>query len=242
MSSCPCLCAVATPSVGLSLVWPLSSQSDSRNARKFPYGERTAVWLAAWVEHTMDPTKNMDPLPKASAGRPRQFWKATRWMSLASLPTSVAQVIVTSPPYYGQRDYCVSGQLGTEETSGQYVDRLVGIFDECGRVLRRRWNALAQHRRQVCRWTTSRNAVARRFGAQGRWMDSPIGHHLAQAECDAIEREESTDARPRVPLPFLAAVGLRIRRGCHSRAPCHIYRSVENAGWSKAFQRTRYDA
>ena len=79
--------------------------------------------------------KEHDPLPTASAVTATVL-EGDALDVARMLPTSVAQVIVTSPPYYGQRDYCVSGQLGTEETSGQYVDRLVGIFDECGRVLR----------------------------------------------------------------------------------------------------------
>jgi len=37
--------------------------------------------------------------------------------------------IVTSPPYYGQRDYGVEGQLGLEDDPQEYLDRLVSIFD-----------------------------------------------------------------------------------------------------------------
>jgi len=43
---------------------------------------------------------------------------------------------VTSPPYWGLRDYGVEGQLGLEETPEQYVERLVNIFSEVKRVLR----------------------------------------------------------------------------------------------------------
>jgi DNA modification methylase len=35
---------------------------------------------------------------------------------------------VTSPPYYGLRDYGVEGQLGLEETPGEYVERMVEVF------------------------------------------------------------------------------------------------------------------
>ena len=43
---------------------------------------------------------------------------------------------VTSPPYYGLRDYGVKGQIGLEKTPEEYVARLVEIFRELRRVLR----------------------------------------------------------------------------------------------------------
>jgi len=43
---------------------------------------------------------------------------------------------VTSPPYYGLRDYGVEGQIGLEETPEAYVARLVDVFREVRRVLR----------------------------------------------------------------------------------------------------------
>lgn len=43
---------------------------------------------------------------------------------------------ITSPPYYGLRDYDVEGQVGLEETPELYVARLVEIFHEMKRVLR----------------------------------------------------------------------------------------------------------
>ena len=46
------------------------------------------------------------------------------------------QCCVTSPPYYGLRDYGVAGQIGLEETPEQYVERLVEVFREVRRVLK----------------------------------------------------------------------------------------------------------
>jgi len=48
------------------------------------------------------------------------------------LESGSVQTIVTSPPYFGLRDYGVAGQLGAEATVDEYVDRLVRVF----RVLR----------------------------------------------------------------------------------------------------------
>jgi len=44
--------------------------------------------------------------------------------------------IVTSPPFYGQRDYGVDGQLGLEEHPQQFVDALVEVFALCWEVLK----------------------------------------------------------------------------------------------------------
>lgn len=43
---------------------------------------------------------------------------------------------VTSPPYWGLRDYCVEGQLGIEATPSEYVENLVAVFEEVRRVLK----------------------------------------------------------------------------------------------------------
>ncbi len=45
------------------------------------------------------------------------------------------QCIVTSPPYWGLRDYGHPGQLGLEDTPQEYVGNLVEVFDLCHQVL-----------------------------------------------------------------------------------------------------------
>jgi hypothetical protein len=46
------------------------------------------------------------------------------------------QACVTSPPYWGLRDYGVDSQLGLEATPEEYVERMVEIFREVRRVRR----------------------------------------------------------------------------------------------------------
>jgi DNA modification methylase len=46
------------------------------------------------------------------------------------------QCVVTSPPYWGLRDYGVDGQLGLEATPDEYVTNIVSVFREVRRVLR----------------------------------------------------------------------------------------------------------
>lgn len=55
---------------------------------------------------------------------------------LKSLPDNFIQCIVTSPPYYGLRDYGVVGQIGQEETPEKYVEKLSELFNEVKRCLK----------------------------------------------------------------------------------------------------------
>lgn len=56
--------------------------------------------------------------------------------ALAALPADSVHCCVTSPPYYGLRDYEIEGQIGREETAEQYIARLCAVFHEVRRVLR----------------------------------------------------------------------------------------------------------
>ena len=56
---------------------------------------------------------------------------------LPTLPDQFTDCIITSPPYYRQRNYEDSAeQLGQEASPSAYVERLVEIMSECGRVLK----------------------------------------------------------------------------------------------------------
>jgi len=55
---------------------------------------------------------------------------------LAALPEQSVQCCVTSPPYFGLRDYGVEGQIGLEPTPDEFVAELVAVFRAVRRVLR----------------------------------------------------------------------------------------------------------
>jgi site-specific DNA-methyltransferase (adenine-specific) len=55
---------------------------------------------------------------------------------LRQLPDHMVDCLVTSPPYFMQRDYTGRKQLGREQTPQQYVDGLVSVFTESQRVLK----------------------------------------------------------------------------------------------------------
>lgn len=56
---------------------------------------------------------------------------------LAGVPDESVQCVVTSPPYWGLRDYGVDGQIGLEETLTEYLARLTRVFREVRRVLKK---------------------------------------------------------------------------------------------------------
>lgn len=74
-----------------------------------------------------------------------QLWEGATLKRLGDIPDGTIQCVVTSPPYFGLRDYGLAptswgdgwvGQLGLEEHPDQYVDHLLEVFAEVHRVLR----------------------------------------------------------------------------------------------------------
>ena len=55
---------------------------------------------------------------------------------LRGMKSQSVNTIVTSPPYYGLRDYDMEGQLGLESTPSAFINALVKVFQEARRVLR----------------------------------------------------------------------------------------------------------
>jgi len=55
---------------------------------------------------------------------------------LQRLPDESVQCIITSPPYWGLRDYAFLDQIGLEPTLPQYINRLQSVFTEARRILR----------------------------------------------------------------------------------------------------------
>lgn len=56
--------------------------------------------------------------------------------TLSELPESSVHMMMTSPPYFGLRDYDADGQIGLEDSLDEYISELVGVFREVRRVLR----------------------------------------------------------------------------------------------------------
>ena len=82
----------------------------------------------------------LDPKLEASTAAPtietNIIYNMDCLAALRSLPSDSINCCVTSPPYYGLRDYGMAGQIGREQTPGQYVEKLTAVFSELRRVLR----------------------------------------------------------------------------------------------------------
>ena len=55
---------------------------------------------------------------------------------LKTFPPESVNMCVTSPPYYGLRDYGVEAQIGNEQTPYEYIQNLLLVFEEVKRVLK----------------------------------------------------------------------------------------------------------
>lgn len=55
---------------------------------------------------------------------------------LRSFPAESVNMCVTSPPYYGLRDYGIEAQIGNEQTPYEYIQNLLLVFNEVKRVLK----------------------------------------------------------------------------------------------------------
>lgn len=81
------------------------------------------------------------------------------------LPESSVHMSMTSPPYYGLRDYGVDGQIGLEESLDEYIQNLVDVGEALKRVLRDdgSW------------WLNLGDSYAGSGGAGGQWTNESSG-------------------------------------------------------------------
>lgn len=63
------------------------------------------------------------------------LWNGDAAAVLRDLPAGSVNCIVTSPPYFGLRDYGVDGQIGAETSPQEFIEALVAVFHEARRVL-----------------------------------------------------------------------------------------------------------
>ena len=58
------------------------------------------------------------------------------WASLSTLENNSVDCVITSPPYWSQRNYGFNGQIGLENTLDDYIARLVTIFNHLRQKLK----------------------------------------------------------------------------------------------------------
>lgn len=84
---------------------------------------------------------------------------------LRELPDNSVQCVITSPPYWGLRDYGCSGQIGLEETLAEFIDNITECFREVRRVLAEDGTC----------WVNMGDSYAGSWGAQSRPNGNDIG-------------------------------------------------------------------
>lgn len=102
---------------------------------------------------------------------------------LRQMKDQSANCCVTSPPYFGLRDYGHEGQIGLEQTPDEFVAKLVEVFREVRRVLRDDGTL----------WLNLGDSYAGSWGSQGRQGNT--GQMAGRAVADVRERSKIQAAR-----------------------------------------------
>lgn len=116
---------------------------------------------------------------------------------LGTLPDARFHCCVTSPPYWGLRDYGVEGQLGLEKTPEEYVAKMVAVFREVRRVLRDDGTL----------WLN----IGDTYCSDDKWGGGSSGKHAYGPERHRRNRPGMCGCKPKdlVGIPWLLAFALR---------------------------------
>ena len=120
---------------------------------------------------------------------------------LKTIPDQSINTCITSPPYWGLRDYGVEGQIGLEKTPEEYVSKIVEIFREVKRVLRDDGTL----------WLNLGDSYANaKPGSGGQCKLSGAGRNMTEARYTNIKRDVSS-LKPKdlVGIPWMVAFALR---------------------------------
>jgi DNA modification methylase len=117
---------------------------------------------------------------------------------LRELPDASVNCCVTSPPYFGLRDYGVDGQMGLEPTPDEFVAGMVEVFREVRRVLRDDGTL----------WLN----IGDSYANDGKWGGHTGGKHAKALHCSPIGRQKRyTGLKPKdlIGIPWMLAFALR---------------------------------
>ena len=131
---------------------------------------------------------------------------------LSGLPDQSVNCVVTSPPYYGLRDYGTEGQYGLEETPAAYVEQLRQVFAEARRVLAADGTL----------WLNLGDSYAGSWGAQGRDGSKHAGKqaNVVAAGGYATNHSRTGSTRPGMP-PAKNLLGI----------PWRVAFALQDDGW-----------
>lgn len=142
-----------------------------------------------------------------------RIWLGDAIAGLRAMPDGLAQTCVTSPPYWGLRDYGADGQIGLEDSPEEFVARLVEVFREVRRVLRddgTLWLNLGDSY-AAARGGTHQPAETLAGGLSGKTMDGSITNR-GRAEGYSPSRNASAFGlkhKDLVGIPWRVALALQ---------------------------------
>ena len=116
---------------------------------------------------------------------------------LKTLPDESAQCVVTSPPYWGLRDYHIDGQIGLEPSVYEYIERLADLFDQVGRVLKHDGTL----------WLN----IGDSYTSGGRKWRAPDGKNKARAMSIRPDTPEGLKPKELIGVPWRLAFALQAR-------------------------------
>ncbi len=128
--------------------------------------------------------------------------------TMKALPAGIANTCVTSPPYFGLRDYQHAGQIGLEDSPEEYVARLVDVFRGVRRLLRDDGTL----------WLNLGDSYAGSWGAQGRRDSSTnasavsrnqIENHPKKASRTGTLKSAGVKQKDLYGIPWSVAFALR---------------------------------
>lgn len=129
--------------------------------------------------------------------------------TLLTLPEKSVQCCVTSPPYFGLRNYNVEGQIGLEPTPDEYVREMVAVFSVVKRVLKD----------DGVLWLNLGDSYAN----DSKWGGSSGGKHVKELHGNTgVGRSKKTTGIPAknlIGIPWMVAFALRAD-GWTLRAAC----------------------
>ena len=118
---------------------------------------------------------------------------------LREMPDESVQCCITSPPYWGLRDYGVDGQIGLEASPDEHIAKLVEVFREVRRVLRSDG---------VC-WINYGDAYASNPASGGQQSAKMTGGEHKRTPARAYERPANLKPKDLIGLPWMLAFALR---------------------------------
>jgi DNA modification methylase len=119
---------------------------------------------------------------------------------LSEMADETVQCCITSPPYFGLRDYGNDAQIGLEDTPEQYVAKLVEVFREVKRVLRDDGTL----------WLNLGDSYARSAGPRkGNFGRSAKGIGIPDGNRDSRGRHAGIKAKDLLGIPWMVAFALR---------------------------------